>query len=56
MSEPDRPMMELDRKVETGETAKLQARLATLERRVEELRAQVAQALQTIESLKDRTP
>jgi len=56
MSERDKGTMELDRKVETGETAKLHARLATLERQVEELRSQVARALETIERLNNRTP
>ena len=51
-SETERPRMELDRKVETGETAKLVARIAALEQRLEAVEAIARAAQLEIERLR----
>lgn len=51
-SETERPRSELDRKVETGETAKLVARISALEKRLEAAEAALRAAQVEIEKLR----
>ena len=51
-TETERPRSELDRKVETGETAKLVSRIAALEKRLEAMEALVRAAQVEIERLR----
>jgi len=51
MSREHKPTMELDRKVETSETARLSVRIAALERRIETLEVAARHTQQEVERL-----